>query len=57
VSIDPPEDEGLGAASAVVETPQNHGASQEGATPKPGMVSAEKDLNLTLPTPLRSLHV
>jgi hypothetical protein len=38
VSIRTPEEEGVGAAGAVAEIPQNSGASQEGATPKPGAV-------------------
>jgi hypothetical protein len=38
VSIRTPEDEDVGAAGAVAATPQNDGASQEGATPKPGAV-------------------
>src|SRR5204863_6222744 len=38
VSIRTPEEEGVGAAGTVAETPQNDVASQEGATPKPGAV-------------------
>jgi hypothetical protein len=38
VSIRTPEEKGVGAAGTVAETPQNDGASQEGATPKPGAV-------------------
>jgi hypothetical protein len=38
VSIRTPQEEGVGAAGTVAETPQNDVASQEGATPKPGAV-------------------
>jgi hypothetical protein len=38
VSIRTREDEDVGAAGGVAATPQNDGAPQEGATPKPGAV-------------------
>ena len=38
VSIRTGEDEDVGAAGGVAATPQNDGAPQEGATPKPGAV-------------------
>ena len=43
VSIRTPQEKGVGAAGTVAETPQNDGASQEGATPKPYVMGDPPD--------------